>query len=325
MAAYYNEIDAHAAEWLRNLIKAGAIAPGDVDERSIEDVHPHELNGYTQCHFFAGIGIWSHALRSAGWTDDRPVWTGSCPCQPFSAAGKGAGLADPRHLWPAWFWLIQQCKPGIVFGEQVAGKAGEAWLDLVQTDLENETYASGAAVTAACGFGAPHQRRRLYFVAHTFSAGLQGRVQAHVRRHEPPREPEPTGGSNPSGMANTDSEPAQRWGGPDRVPVQTGNTVSAAREQRLRNTPTDGSETDVPGPANGFWRMADWLGCTDDKFRPVEPGTFPLADGTPGRVGQLRAYGNGLCAQQAQAFVEAAMQTLQQTQPTQTDPKGGDV
>jgi DNA (cytosine-5)-methyltransferase 1 len=33
--AYYNEIDPFAAQWLRNLIDAGHIAPGDVDERDI--------------------------------------------------------------------------------------------------------------------------------------------------------------------------------------------------------------------------------------------------------------------------------------------------
>jgi DNA (cytosine-5)-methyltransferase 1 len=110
MAAYYNEIDKQAAQWLRNLIDAGLIAKGDVDERSIEDVRPGDLRGYTQCHFFAGIGVWSYALRRAGWSDDRPVWTGSCPCQPFSAAGEGAGFADERHLWPAFFHLISEHK-----------------------------------------------------------------------------------------------------------------------------------------------------------------------------------------------------------------------
>ena len=109
MAAYYNEHDPFAAAWLRELIRAGHIAPGEVDERSIEDVLPSELRGFTQCHFFAGIGVWSYALRQAGWPDDREVWTGSCPCQPFSAAGKRGGVADERHLWPAFYHLIREC------------------------------------------------------------------------------------------------------------------------------------------------------------------------------------------------------------------------
>jgi hypothetical protein len=59
VAAYYNEIDSFAAAWLRELIKAGLIADGEVDERSIADVRPDDLRGFTQCHFFAGIGGWS--------------------------------------------------------------------------------------------------------------------------------------------------------------------------------------------------------------------------------------------------------------------------
>lgn len=173
--ALYNEHDPFAAEWLRQLIAAGQIAPGDVDERSIEDVVPDDLRGYTQCHFFAGIGVWSYALRRAGWPDERPVWTGSCPCQPFSAAGKGAGFADERHLWPAFFHLIDLRRPPTVFGEQVASKDGLAWLDHVQVDLEGAGYAFGAKDLCAAGFGAPHIRQRLYFVA-TQGAGAGGGV-----------------------------------------------------------------------------------------------------------------------------------------------------
>lgn len=165
--AYYNEIDPHAAQWLRNLISAGHIAPGDVDERSIEDIKPSELNGYTQCHFFAGIGIWSYALRLAGWPDNRPVWTGSCPCQPFSAAGKGNGFADERHLWPAWFYLIEQCRPSVVFGEQVNTSIKNGWLDLVAQDLESSSYSFGAADIPAGAVGANHIRQRCWFVANS--------------------------------------------------------------------------------------------------------------------------------------------------------------
>lgn len=165
--AYYNEIDAYAAAWLRNLISAGHIAPGDVDERSIVDVRPDDLKGYTQCHFFAGIGGWSYAARLAGWPDDRALWTGSCPCQPFSVAGTGGGLADERHLWPAFFGLIRAARPAVVMGEQVAAAVGHGWLDGAFCDLEGIDYACRAAVVPASAADAPHRRDRLWFVAHS--------------------------------------------------------------------------------------------------------------------------------------------------------------
>jgi len=174
MSAYYNEIDPYAAAWLRNLIRDGHIADGVVDERSISDVKPEELFEFTQCHFFAGIGVWSHALRSAGWEDDRPVWTGSCPCQPFSGAGTRKGMADERHLWPHWFHLIEECRPPTVFGEQVASKDGLGWIDLVQADMEGSDYAIGAFDLCSAGFGAPHIRQRLWFVADTDNPRSQG-------------------------------------------------------------------------------------------------------------------------------------------------------
>ncbi len=63
--AYYNEFDKKTAAWLRELIKAGLIAQGHVDERPIQEVRPSDLAGFCQCHFFAGIGVWSYALRLA--------------------------------------------------------------------------------------------------------------------------------------------------------------------------------------------------------------------------------------------------------------------
>lgn len=180
MTAYYNEIDPYAAQWLRNLIEAGLIAPGVVDERSIEDVTPGDLHGFTQCHFFAGLGAWSLALRGAGWPDSRPVWTGSCPCQPFSSAGKGTGFADERHLWPAFNWLIQECRPPALFGEQVASKDADPWVDLVQADLEALGYAFGATPFPAAGVGSPNIRDRLYWMAYTDRHGRQSRREGRA-------------------------------------------------------------------------------------------------------------------------------------------------
>jgi len=166
---YYNEYDTFNAACLRELIADGLIAEGDVDERSISLVQPGDLRGYTQCHFFAGIGGWPHALQLARVPHDRPLWTGSCPCQSFSTAGEQRGFDDERHLWPEFFRLIAECRPVAVFGEQVAAAAGEVngdcWLDLVQADLERAGYAFGSAVFPAEAVGAFHQRERLYFVA----------------------------------------------------------------------------------------------------------------------------------------------------------------
>ena len=164
MTAFYNEPDPYAAAWLENLIAAGHIAPGIVDRRPIQEIEAWELEGFTQCHFFAGIGIWSHALRRAGWSDDRPIWTGSCPCQPFSAAGQRKGIHDERHLWPFWHKLIEQRLPAIVVGEQVASKDGLGWFDLVSTDMEASDYSIAAADLCAAGFQQAHLRQRLYFV-----------------------------------------------------------------------------------------------------------------------------------------------------------------
>ena len=165
---YYNEFDRRKAAWLRNLIEEGLIANGVVDERSIADVQPDDLAGFSQHHFFAGIGLWSLCLRRAGWPDDRPVWTGSCPCGPFSEAGKGLGFADPRHLWPEWFRLIRERRPNVVFGEQSANAI--EWIDLVSGDLEGVSYAIGTPDIPAAGFGGAHKRQRFGFVADTDNA-----------------------------------------------------------------------------------------------------------------------------------------------------------
>ena len=294
MSAYYNEIDPFAAAWLRELIKGGWIADGEVDERSIVEVSPDDLRGFTQCHFFAGIGGWSYALRLAGWDDSRPVWTGSCPCQPFSSAGKRKGKEDERHLWPHFFGLIRECRPVACFGEQVASRDALAWLDHVCNDLEGEGYAVGAVDSCAAGYGAPHIRQRIYWMAHDDEAG-RGLERLNRLRQD--------------GHASTGTDPHGRGeafvlgDSHDKgLPQQRGEP----RTSRKAGVTSEGEAVERAGaPTNGLWANADWIACRDGKARPVESGTFPLAHGIPARVGRLRGYGNAIVAPQAAEFIKA--------------------
>jgi len=157
----FNEIEPFAADWLRALY-----GDAKVDTRSIADLQPADVAGFRRVHFFAGIGGWELALQLAGWPEEREIWTGSCPCQPFSAAGKRGGTADARHLWPEMFRLIRECRPETAMGEQVSSKDGLLWLDGVFDDLEAEGYTCWAVDTCAAGVSAPHIRQRLYWLAY---------------------------------------------------------------------------------------------------------------------------------------------------------------
>jgi DNA (cytosine-5)-methyltransferase 1 len=215
MTTYYNENDPFAVAWLRNLVAAKLIAEGDVDERSIAEVRPDDLRTYGQCHFFAGIGGWSYALRLSGWPDDVPVWTGSCPCQPFSSAGRRGGFADDRHLWPVWKNLIAERRPAVVFGEQVASAA--QWLGLVRGDLEEMGYAVGCCPIEAASAGADHLRDRFWFVAHG-SQQQHGSWNGRSRRRDEY--------SNSRGIDLADDD--ERSQGRSVLPERTGERVIGA-------------------------------------------------------------------------------------------------
>lgn len=289
MTAYYNEFDPYAAAWLRNLITEGLIAPGYVDERSIVDVRPDDLKGYTQVHFFAGIGGWSLAARIAGWPDSRPLWTGSCPCQPFSAAGKRKGFDDVRHLWPVFRDLIAERRPAVVFGEQVAAAAD--WLRLVRSDLEAMGRAVGAIPIEAASAGADHLRDRFWFVTDDLGDSRSARLALR------PIAEDQRGDVRQEGAAAATSG--------DRSETLAYTYTAGRRERPRPRRESRGSAepSDERCDVGGF----DWVLGADGKARRIKPGVCLLVDGFPGRVGLLRGFGNAIDPRPAAAFIKAYM------------------
>lgn len=255
--AYYNEIDRDAVHVLRALIADGVIAPGDVDDRSIKDVSPDDLRGYTQCHFFAGGGLWSVAARLAGWPDERPLWTGSCPCQPFSVANKRRKTEDARDLWPDFHRLIRAGRPAVVMGEQVAGPTGRNWFDGVRADLDGDDYASRSVDIPACAVDAPNERNRLYWIAMADALCAERGAGA---------------------------ESCLGYRGPQAGRIETANP---ARKP-------DARYRDVPARNGSWWSDFRRIPCLDGRTRRSEPKLCLLVDGFPGRVGLQRLAGNAI-------------------------------
>lgn len=307
MKAYYNEFDKNAAAWLRELIKRGLIADGIVDERSITEVTADDLRGFTQCHFFAGIGGWSYALRLAGVQDNYPVWTASLPCQPFSAAGKQLGKADERHLLPHFLELVRQRQPDRIFGEQVEGAIRHGWLDDLQATMEAEGYAVGHCVLGAHSVGSFHQRQRLYWVANSNNqrgrgescrsgdtgarswaesgrrSGIDdGMAYSGSKRHQ---EQPGLKGISRQADAGTEGENAERGGSMgdtelfrrkrEQIKQCSGIQQTVARKTKpLKPVSTYGAGADE-------WLNPEWIYCRDNKYRPIKPGLKPLVNGIP--------------------------------------------
>lgn len=332
--AYYNENDPFMADWLQELISRDLIAPGVVDSRSMLEVSPEDVKGFTQVHWFAGIGGWSRALRQAGWGDDVPVWTGSPPCQPFSTAGQQLGEEDERHLAPTFAKLVSQCQPTILFGEQVSNSkvlgaiartpkqraardASTAWLDSLFDELERSYYSCAAADIPAASVGAPHIRQRTYFGAvrmadaERYQQWGRGRPGCKGQEGDEPGI-ESSGCSQAGGVAhsvgtgrgqagcNTEGNREEDVG---RSRDWNGNAGTDDERSRVENSPRSRAD-------KVRWDKADWLRCRDGYYRPVEPGTFPLVNGLPGRVGRVRGYGNAIVPEVAATFITCFMEAL---------------
>lgn len=350
MRHWFNEYDPHAAQWLRGLMGRGLLPQGEVDERSITELQAEDVAGET-CHFFAGIGGWDHALRLAGWPIDRPVWTGSCPCQPFSSAGAQRGTNDERDLWPHFYRLIRECRPDVVFGEQVENAVKFGWLDRVYADLATEGYTVGAVVLGAHSVGAPHQRQRLYWVANSQNNRASDNARkgksnslrdgksgvGHSDVHERHATNRRTDSQDRDGRDDTQGDDG---GGTEELaramsPRRVGDASGARSQERIGDTgvqrgtrcaPTRETTQLSGNTSGGFWDRFEFVNCADGKARRIEPGIFTVVDGVPfrladgrtvegvSRAATLKGIGNAIVPQVAAEFVRAFLEAEKELQ-----------
>jgi DNA (cytosine-5)-methyltransferase 1 len=296
---YFNEIDEVACAVLRE------VYGGHVDGRSIKDVGPADIRPFRRAHFFAGAGLWETACGLAGWPDARHLWSASCPCQPFSAAGKGLGTDDPRHLWPHLFRLVDAERPPIIVGEQVAGKAGDVWLDGVCADLEGIGYTCWAVEVPASAVDSPQKRSRNWWVAmaSTDSRGRGGWSQSTQRgavgrdapkwvdgavehaTHGPGRECGKFQASqrSPSGNESQRREWSPVTGSDERSKGDVGGELGLW----ISSTEGAGIRIGETKAASSFWAEAEWLDCADGKKRrtPIPESYFcNVAHGLSGGI-----------------------------------------
>ncbi len=291
----FNEIDPFLGQWLKNLWPNSF-----VNVQDIRCIGAKILKRYKRVHLFAGIGGWEYAFMLAGWPKNRPVWSGSCPCQPFSCAGKKKGVNDERHLWPEFYRLIKECKPSTVFGEQVASKLGREWLSGVRSDMESLGYAFGAADLPTACVGSPHIRQRLWWVA-TLGVGNTDSNECYGPVKRPTKKAKRRKDNEKHSKRRRTSKSSRA-----SVPVRLGDTNCERRDREPVCLPTRYQKESIEAAWSSFCIVI----CTDGKAKrvPIEPGVFPLAHGVPSRVGRLRAYGNANCPQVAALFIRSFLQ-----------------
>jgi len=330
--AYYNEFDPKVAAWLRQLIKNGDIADGVVDERSIIDVAAADLKGFTQHHFFAGVGTWSYALRNAGWADDRPICTASLPCQPFSPAGKEEGKTDERHLLPQFIELVKQCGFDTIIGEQVQRAIKHGWLDDLYDEMEAENYTCGATVLTAAGAGKPHIRQRLYWVANANSKHWRKQQQLEggtgARAWNQPDWCGEVGGVADTACQRYEGQCGEREKGTAKCFANCGLGNTQNQRPQRRVSRGEDSQWEVFNRHAGCDGSINWLYCADDKYRPIKSGIKPLVNGvarglvhscdsiiTPNdcaeaKTVRLKGYGNAIVAETATLFIKAVISSI---------------
>ncbi len=214
---------------------------------------------------------------------------GGFPCQDISVAGKGIGLDGARSgLWREFARLIGEIRPAWVIAENVPALRNRG-ADRVFADLEALGYAWWAGVVGAVHVGAPHQRNRVWIIAHAKHGGCEGRNE----HGEGPSAALPRG----KVLAYAASEGWQvgRPAGKSPGGAQESAGVLDESERCGSGSYRDSARLEVwqSGNASGA-RQGGWPDFSGMEWWATEPAVGRVAHGVPDRVDRLRCLGNAV-------------------------------
>lgn len=234
----YVERDAYPAANLVAKIEAGELAPAPVHT---------DVQSFPYADFHGLVDI-----LSAGF-----------PCQPFSVPGQLQSTEDPRHLFPHILRGIRECRPAVVFLENVEGifstltSKGEPVLKYVLRSLEQVGYRATAGIFSADEVGAPHQRRRVFIMAYTNEPGLEGRDSGELseRPHQLSFRPR-----SPQGWPSRQFESQREWERPRKVEPGLGGAATRSAKSRVERLRMLGNGVVADTAAKAFCTLAERLG-----------------------------------------------------------------
>jgi len=247
-------------------------------------------------------------LRADGIVPD--LLCGGYPCQPFSVAGRQRGEEDPRHLWPEVHRLIRELRPRWVVCENVSGHI-KLGLDEVLSTLEAEGYTCWPFVIPACSVDAPHKRDRVWIVAHADSSSDRRASRQYeeadgkVSQRDNGRFFDQSGEIR-AAMANADNRQRDR----ENKEVFSGRHATDDGSQDVADSDSDRPQRSGAEQVYGVGDLSRQSGGGGTDLRdgwPVEPNVGRVVDGLPRRSHRIKALGNAIVPQIAQAIGETIM------------------
>ena len=233
--------------------------------------------------------IWSD-LKTFPWADfcgKVDILTGGYPCQPFSTAGKRLGQNDPRHLWPRIATGISLVRPALVFIENVDGHVSLGLREVIE-ELAELGYKTTWGIFSASEVGAPHQRKRVFILAHRNGTRLEGWYSTVMRGSAsellarsgspsiwPSRPGEAQHGWEPPRVVgDTNSERSQERTGARGAGLQETHADGGADTERQTEPPLGG---DVNGAPSGMDYAELCISCDNrtDELRLLGNGVVP--------------------------------------------------